>query len=193
MADAFPLQWPATWPRTKYPERSRFRVTPGQARDEMLDQLSMLGATNIVISTNIELRRDGLPTAKAMRSTPEDPGVAVYFDYGGAQRCIPCDRWDTIPDNMRAIGLTVGALRGLDRWGAKHMVDAAFTGFAALPAGGTSGEDPYAVLGVHPDASWAEVQAAYRQLAKQNHPDAGGSVEAFLRIKRAFEQIEPMR
>lgn len=187
MADAFPLAWPATWPRTNYPERSRFRVTPAQARDEMLDQLSLLGATNIVISTNIELRRDGYPTAKAMRSTPEDPGVAVYFEYGGAQRCIPCDRWDTIPDNMRAIGLTVAALRGLDRWGAKHMVDAAFTGFAALPAGGTACEAWWDVLGVPRAANLAHITARYRMLALDVHPDHGGTDEQMARINDAYQ------
>lgn len=188
---AYPLQWPAAWPRTADPEYARFKVTFAVARDELLYELELLGATDIVLSTNIELRRDGLPYAN--RPEPADPGVAVYFTYNGQPRCIPCDRWIKVHDNMRAIGLTVAALRGLDRWGAGGMVDAAFSGFAALPASGTSGEDPYAVLGVHPEATWGEVQEAYRRLAKQHHPDAGGNTDDFLRIKHAFEQIRPMR
>ena len=31
--------------------------------------------------------------------------------------------------------------------------------------------DPYACLGVHPDATSTEIKIAFRQLARQYHPD----------------------
>jgi hypothetical protein len=43
-------------------------------------------------------------------------------------------------------------------------------------------DDPLSVLGLHPGASTAEVEAAYRQLAKRWHPDRGGGPEAELRM-----------
>ena len=61
-------------------------------------ELHLLGARNIVISTNIELRREGLPDAG--RPAPADLGVAVYFTYNGSEQCIPCDKWRTIRENM---------------------------------------------------------------------------------------------
>lgn len=108
--DAWPLAWPATWPRTDYPERSRFGVSFAVARDELLYELDLLGATDVVISSNVELRRDGLPYAN--RPEPIDTGVAIYFTIDSRQQCIPVDRWDRVKDNLRAAGLTIQALRG---------------------------------------------------------------------------------
>lgn len=42
--------------------------------------------------------------------------------------------------------------------------------------------DPYAVLGLPPDASEEEVEAAYRELAKQLHPDVAVTAEAQARM-----------
>lgn len=187
--DAYPLSWPAHWPRTARPEPSRFGVTFAVARDHLLDELARLGATDIVLSSNVELRRDGLPYAN--RPEPDDPGVAVYFRLNGENRCIPVDRWDRVKDNLRAAGLTVAALRGLDRWGANQIVDAAFRGFAALPAGGTTETSAWwEVLGVARDASPATVRAAYRELVKRHHPDRGGVAETFHAIQMAWEQAQ---
>jgi hypothetical protein len=48
-------------------------------------------------------------------------------------------------------------------------------------------QDPYAVLGVSPNVSDAELRAAYRQLVKRHHPDHnGGSEES----ERRFEEVQ---
>jgi hypothetical protein len=52
--------------------------------------------------------------------------------------------------------------------------------------------DPYAVLGVQPGSSPAEVARAYRQKAKEWHPDVRGTEDALRRmalINAAYEQI----
>lgn len=143
----------------------------------------------VVISTDIPLRRDGLPYAN--RRQPENPGVAVYFLLDGEQKCIPCDRWDRIEDNLQAIRKTVEALRGLERWGAKHMVEAAFAGFAALPAGSEFGW--WTVLGVDRGAHLEELRRVYRALVKQHHPDHGGDPEAFHRLQEAWAEMSRER
>ena len=48
---------------------------------------------------------------------------------------------------------------------------------------------PFEVLGVDPDADDAELKRAYRRRAKEAHPDQGGSVEEFQRVKAAYESI----
>lgn len=190
MIDAYPLQWPVGWPRTEHPERARFQTSQSSAQNGIIRELARLGATDVVISTNQPLRRDGMPYAS--RRAPDDSGVAVYFKLDGADQCIPCDKWWTIADNMHAIELTIGALRGLDRWGAKEMVNAAFRGFKALPE--TAIVTPYQkrawyeVLEVAQTASAEVIKAAYRQKMLKAHPDHGGSSEQFLEVQNALKE-----
>ncbi len=47
--------------------------------------------------------------------------------------------------------------------------------------------DPYQELGIHPNASAAEIKAAYRELVKRHHPDTGGDEEKMLSINAAWE------
>ena len=178
MTEAFPLQWPAGKPRTRDPSRSRFGVTFATARDELMREIQLLGASLPVLSSNIPLKRDGLPYAG--QKEPDDRGVAVYFTLKKQQMCFACDRWDKVGDNIQAIRHTIAALRGIERWGTGDMVQQAFTGFIALPS-----NSPWEVLGLKPGASREEIEAAYRQKAKQAHPDAGGSHDQMARLNAA--------
>lgn len=186
MSDAYPLQWPAMWQRTAKRQHARFDTTFGAARDGLLNELRLLGARDVVISSNVPTRKDGLPYATWR--DPDDPGVCAYFTLDGEDRALPCDRWLTVKDNLRALQHTVAALRGLDRWGSPGLVNAAFAGFAALPAGNTAGDAWWTVLGLHPSASQVDIDAAYKQLARETHPDAGGDTEAFIAVQEAYRQ-----
>jgi len=183
MTEAYPLQWPAGKPRTNRPERARFDISQERAQKGILEQIRMLGGKLPVISTNIPLRRDGLPYAN--RRPADDKGVAVYFTLRGQQMCFACDRWDDIKDNMQAIHKTIEALRGIERWGSGDMVQQAFTGFTALP----SQESPYDVLGVKPTATPDEIDAAFKQKAMFAHPDKGGSTEAMQKLNEARRKL----
>lgn len=124
---AYPLAWPDGWPRHKgYRERwpSQGRVTTlSAALKECQDELRRLGASNVVLSSNVTLGAEN----------PSDPGVVAYCTYDGLQVAIPCDRWNTVAGNLRAIAKTIEAMRGMERWGAKHMIRAMFTGFTRSP------------------------------------------------------------
>jgi len=190
MIDAYPLQWPPGWKRTQYPVSSQFKTSFARARDQLYRELELLGAKNVVISSNMMIRADGIPYAK--QRIPEDRGVAVYFDLNGENQCIPCDKWYYVEDNLHAIELTVAALRGLERWGAKEMVNAAFRGFKALPAAIIVGEGTarawYEVLEVQQTASPEVIKGAYQRLLHKYHPDKGGTNAQFIELQNAYKQ-----
>ena len=50
--------------------------------------------------------------------------------------------------------------------------------------------NPYDVLGVGTGSSDSEIKSAYRRLAKQHHPDAGGDEKQFAEISNAYESIK---
>ncbi len=185
---AYPLAWPPTIPRTETREFSPFRVSQEQALNELLDELRRFGARDIVISTNIPLRRDGLPYAAARNREPDDPGVAAWFTVLGNRRVIACDRWLTVGGNIRAIDQTIFAIRGIERWGTGWMRDAAFAGFAALGPGSSPAPHWCAVLDVPCDATLEQIEAAYRQLARRHHPDNGGDEAAMAKLNEAVAQ-----
>lgn len=178
---AFPLSWPAGKPRTlaHRRKRSQFKVSFAQARDELLDELGRMQASKILLSTNIQLRRDGLPYANFKE--PDDPGVALYFVAFNKNYAFACDQWDCTRDNLRAIGCHITALRGMERWGVSS-VEEVFSPFA-LPA-----SIPWwSVLGVKQEANVEQVRAAYRRLSQRHHPDAGGDRAAWDRIVDAYD------
>lgn len=194
--EAYPLCWPHGRPRTPAWNRSpsAFDVTFARARDDVQREVEMLCGkyahmrkeANLIISTNIPLRKDGLPLAGQRK--PDDAGVAVYFTHKKKQMCFACDRWNKIEDNMRAIAKTIEALRGIARWGTGDMMEAAFTGFAALPAPTPMGQHWTDVLEVNSDCSLATAELNYKRLRSDHHPDHGGDPHRFDAVQKAWEQ-----
>lgn len=201
LESAYPLQWPLNRKRTPYPERSRFKsarsASIGQVRDKLLRELNLYRAKDVVLSTNLRLRIDGLPLSG--QSQPRDCGVAVYFHDRYKRRiCFACDRWKTIEENIYSIVMTIAAIRGIGRWGMEEAVDSAFSGFQALPA-------PAAMMSVTEAVEFMarhgrkgendivdNVQAfkeAYRAAAMKLHPDRGGSAADFNRLEEACRII----
>ena len=50
--------------------------------------------------------------------------------------------------------------------------------------------DPYTVLGVNKSSTDSQIKNAYKNLAKQHHPDRGGNEAKFKEISSAYEQIK---
>lgn len=203
-ATRYPLSWPTGWARTPATKRkpAKFRSTstqrsstPGvnysyrvskslsvaQATDRLQAELDRLGATQVLLSTNLDVRLDGLP--RSGQRAPEDPGVAVYFALAGKPRCLACDRWTTVADNIAAIAAHVDAIRAVDRYGVGTL-DQAFAGYAQLPA---AASDWRTVLGfaAGDQPTDEDIATHYRSRARTAHPDAGGSHDAMAKLNAA--------
>lgn len=185
MAEAFPLSWPEHWPRSKRRANASFQSSLSSARDHLMNELRLMGAAYVVLSSNLALRQDGLPYASQRQ--PVDPGVAVYFQWNERQMVLACDCWNKVEDNLRAIGKTVDALRGIERWGASDMMGRAFSGFQALPPTGDAPLSCWDILGVPRGSSNEDIAAAYRHLAKTAHPDRGGTRAQWDTLKAAYD------
>lgn len=205
----YPLSWPPNIARTRWREQSAFDKKRGftAARDGVYKQLDMMHTSHVVITSNLPLRANGVPYS-AGPGAISDPGIAVWWVKKGTEHAIACDRWSTCVENMRAIEKTLEAIRGIARWGTAEMVDRAFAGFAALPAG--SGAE-FGVADVAPKpktwrelfgvniAPWNElppqdllaiVKSRYRDMIKQAHPDLGGKAEDTVTLNAALAEAE---
>ena len=182
MTDAYPLQWPSGWPRNKSRSKGPFKdKSVYRAAQEIHTELNRMKATQIVISSNLKLRKDGLPYSD---QRTDDPGVCAYFKYNGRNQCIPCDRWAKIEDNMWAIAKSIEAMRGLERWGSKQIVDAAFTGFQQIAYVGKP------IVRYFDDCfSKEDAKNRFRRYAIEMHPDAGGDTAEFAEMNRQYQEV----
>lgn len=184
--ERYPLSWPAGWPRTPSVRRKRStfssygkELSVAQATSRLQGELDRLGARAAILSTNVELRLDGLP--RSGQRTPDDPGAAVYFRLKNAPRALACDAWTTVAGNIAALAAHIDALRRIDRYGV-GSVEQAFAGYAALPP---TGEDWWLVLEVARSSTVLQIEQAYRTKAMQAHPDRGGTDAEMSRLNVA--------
>lgn len=193
---AYPLHWPDGWPRTQRRKQfAPYKTAFFDAFEDARRELKLFKAFGVVISTDVPLRRDGLPYADGDAGA-RDPGVAVYFTRGKEQYVFACDLYDRVRFNMRALGLAFGGLRAVERAGITQVIDRAMGGFAQLGSGAPSADvlRPWReVLNLDglagPDfAVRAAIEASYKSLSRDRHPDAGGSETAMVELNLARER-----
>lgn len=180
----YPLRWPEGWPRAASRKPGHFtkdgyKVTFAGAEKRVRDQLGAMFKTrmemhHLIVSSNVIRDRE-----------PTDPGVAVYFQNksDSPMRVIAIDRYSRAADNLAAIAATLEAMRAIERHGGARIMERAFTGFEALPA-----PSPWKKLGLGEGASAAAIEAAFKSLAKDHHPDRGGNSDRFAEISAARDE-----
>lgn len=197
----YPLEWPAGWTRTLPSRRINAPFSTKRTTDHRLSvtlaterlefQITALGAKNAVLSTNVSLRLDGRPRSD---ENPSDPGVAVYFHYKGRASVLAADRFLRVADNIAAIAGHIESLRRMDRYGVGTL-EMALAGYKALPA--DTAANWRAVFGFPAGTtpSLEQLDTAYKQAARQRHPDKGGSDVEMAHVNRArdyaLQELQP--
>lgn len=204
MSDApsrYPLAWPAGRSRTPIGRRRYGTFKKGgelisriEALQRVEYELGRLNGKYPLLSSNIELKMDGSPRANQL--PPTDPGVCLYFEMDGKPFALACDTYTKVAQNVAAIAAHLEATRAIERYGVATAAETlqAFSALPPPPAGGSiilgAAVRPwYDVLGVAPAAKTAVIEAAFRALAKEAHPDRpGGSAGAMHELNQAREE-----
>lgn len=177
------VPWPAERPRCQSRASGRYLhdgrpIGVGPAIDRVYKQVractgagSRWRTTELVVCVAGGPRnRDGSPSSKFRASGPE---VVVTFDLDGGAVTLACDRYVEAGQNLAAIAATIEDLRRAERNQVLTLTE--MLGAAALPgpAATRPWHDVLELAGDYWSLAWAE--AAYRRLARERHPDHGGT------------------
>jgi len=198
-------KWPGE--ASKHSVRSRFKVTYAKLLDDLESELRHLRAKDIVIQayyTREQIRNDGWPRSG---TRPSKPGVVLSFIKreqvyeagrwvtGEDEIAFPCDTYSDFEGNLRAISLTLSALRDIDRYGVSQHHEQ-YKGWAKLPPAPDSMdlEPALSFLSLHSGmpVNPETFKQAYRAAARKLHPDnqTTGDHHQFALLGQAKTTIE---
>lgn len=194
-----PLEhWPGE--RTRDRKDAQFRASYPKTLDQLESELAKLRARDIIIQvdnlTLDNIRNDGWPKA-SWSPRGGNQGVIVSFESPKSAMSFPCDRYTDWQDNLRAIALSLEALRTVDRYGVTRGNEQ-YRGWAKLeaPRTGMSKQEAAEFLqslcdGVPlgPATTPELIADICKALKVKNHPDRGGSHEMFVKIGQAEEAL----
>ncbi len=198
------FQWPGAF--TKERKSSPFRAGYTDTLTLLENELFHLDATNTFLQVAMrpeDFRKDGAPRADAKPF--QHPGIILMFRTKQGTLTFPCDTYTDWKANLRAIALSLEALRAVNRYGVTRRNEQ-YRGWTALeapkpePSGGpfASAEDAahYIVKASKLNISAMEIvvsssdlQRVYREAAKHMHPDAGGSEAEFKKLQSARDRV----
>lgn len=189
-------EWPGELTRNRV--RSNFASTLGSTMETLRRELRELGAKNARLQIAIPpeaFRLDGYPRATAK---PEHPGIILTLDSKHGALSYPCDTFLTWQDNLRAIALSLEALRKVNRYRVSKG-GAQYRGYLALeatamPARFTSVEAARGYLvnvaGAENIPAGASNALVLRRAQRATHPDHGGDSTSFQRVTAAEEYLK---
>jgi len=177
---------------------SQFKASWNRTLEQLEYELMQLAATGIVLQAGFharQLRRDGWPYGDA---TPTHPAVILSFrDSENRALSFPCDRYTEYTDNVRAIALSLEALRAVDRFGVTKRSEQ-YAGFKAIEAPKAwTVEDAAQFIAIKAGSASGAVisdaghyRSAYRVAASSLHPDKGGNPHEWKLLGDAKELLD---
>lgn len=168
-------------------------MTPDRALRQLYAELTRFKARDVILSTNVPVRADGMLYQDAARRRMDDAAAALYFKIGARDISICCDLYTDVNDNIRALGKIVEAMRTIERYGGQHLSQKSFTGFAALPPP----KDCWSILKLNKSLGDALslkmrrewVMEAFRDRSKEIHGTGGDMAELVAMRDEAFKQL----
>jgi hypothetical protein len=167
--------------RTKDRRDAKFKANWLQTLDLLEYELGKLHASHVVIQiedpeTHKRMRNDGSITLPD-KYWPTKPGVIINFESPKGNISMPCDRYRHWRDNLRAIALSLEALRAVDRYGVTRGNEQ-YKGWAQLEAPSSAGmaresalQTIASILQAPRDAVDANQAAFIREARIRYHPD----------------------
>lgn len=155
----------------------RFRASWNDTLKLLCREADALNAGLLVVQVDADpddIRRDGMLRARAR---VRFPGVKVSIDSIHGPLTYATDAYDTWQANVRAIALSMTALRTVDRYGVSTRGEQ-YRGWLALEQAKPG--DPVQAA--------RDLIASYgglREALKATHPDHGGDVAAFRAVQEA--------
>lgn len=185
-------------------DHSRFKAGLPDTLDLLERELCYLRAQDISIElylTRDQIRNDGWPRADAR---PTQPGVILKYKTNQGQFAWPCDKFTDYRANMRAIALTLQALRAIARYGVTTEKGEQYTGWLQLPASSETDEltalalEIIAIgnLSIEPDqllSSSEALAAAWRAAITVAHPDLTGNSQQAASVNTARDRIRQLK
>lgn len=215
-----PLAGPWPYPQTVRRKTYQFRSTWHDTKQLLASEAELLGADLVVVEFDViggesAFRLDGGLRANA--AVGDFPGVRVSMETRHGPLTYATDRYERTwghqklaswQANVRAIAMSLEALRAVDRHGVTRSGEQ-YTGWRALPGGSTPapaaedpvarrrfaarlliehGDDPAQTVGTvlnHPEIA----RRLFARGARKHHPDAGGDRVVFEQLVRARDLL----
>jgi hypothetical protein len=177
-----PFDGPAPEPAWK---RSAFGAPFHVTLHDLSRELRMLEAKNVVLECAFQerdIRVDGLPRADR---NPSHPGIRIAFDSKHGPLRYETAEYDRWTHNLRAIGLSMNALRAVDRYGVSKRGEQ-YRGWRAIAM--TSSDDSLATP-LHAREFLEQWGGDVKRAIRETHPDAGGDEALFRKVIRARELV----
>jgi len=173
-----------TWPHaeTKPRRHAQFKAPWNATLQDLEYEIGRLDGKGVVVGAGFresDLRMDGMPRADRRQAPYLHPGVEVSFDSRYGRLTYATDQYTDWKANVRAIALSLEALRSVDRHGVSKRGQQ-YAGWAQLGPGGQDA-DRGRRLG--------EQHGGIRPALMATHPDHGGDPRDFADVQ-AFRERE---